>query len=75
MPYQCLECGNKSSKKFPGGKCPACDSFRVKTIGKPEKKSVVRQKESKTKVEIFLMVLLWGLLAYGVWDRYLKDLF
>ena len=75
MPYQCMECGNKSSKKFPGGKCPACDSFRVKTVGKPEKKSSAQQKEEKTKVEIFLMLLLWGFFAYGVWDRYVKELF
>lgn len=75
MPYKCLDCGNQSSQKFPSGKCPACDSFRVKTIGKSKKVTIVSKKPSKTKIEILTLLLLWGGLAYGVWDRYLKELF
>lgn len=67
--FICRDCGNKSSKKFPGGKCPACDSYNVKsTSGTRE---AIREKEPRTLVELVIMCVVWGLLAYGVWDRYL----
>ena len=30
------------------------------------------EKEPKTLIELVILALLWGLLAYGVWDKYLK---
>lgn len=71
MAYQCLDCGNRSSRKFPGGKCPACASYNVQS--RADKFSYTPEKPRKTLLEIVLLILLWGALAYGVWDRYLQD--
>jgi len=76
MAYKCTECGNRSSKRFPGGKCPACDSFKVVSIGasgassSPE--TVVKPKASKEKIA--LMLVFWALFLYGLWDNYLQNM-
>lgn len=68
MAYRCLECGNRASKKFPGGRCPACDSYNIKSsVGVV---SHEREKPKKTLFEIIVMSLLWGLFLWGIWDRY-----
>ena len=72
MAYLCNDCGNKSSRKFPGGKCPACDSFNIKSTAPTSTRQAIREKEPKTLLEIVLLCLLWGALAYGAWDRYLR---
>lgn len=68
MAYRCLDCSNQSSRKFPGGRCPACDSYNIKSentlVGHD------REKPKKTLFEIGVMSLLWGLLLLGIWDRY-----
>jgi predicted ATP-dependent serine protease len=71
MDYICLDCSYRAKTKFPGGKCPACDSFNIRSANqiKPEK---TRQEERKTLVEYFILILFWGVLLWGVWDRYLK---
>ena len=71
MAFICNDCGNKSTKKFPQGKCPACDSFNIKTTHKTTQQAI-KEKEPKTLIELVILALLWGLLAYGVWDKYLK---
>lgn len=71
MAYLCNDCGNKSSKKFPQGKCPACDSFNIKSTHTGTRQAI-REKEPKTLLELVLMVLLWGLLIYGAWDKYVR---
>lgn len=68
--FICRDCGNKSSKKFPGGKCPGCDSFNIKNTNSTSE--AIREKEPKTLVEIVIMCLVWAFLAYGVWDKYLS---
>lgn len=67
--YTCLDCGNKSSKNFPSGKCPGCGSFNIKSP-----KSLIKKEnpKTKTKKEIILMTLLWGYIAYETWRRYLS---
>ena len=71
MAFICNDCGNKSTKKFPQGKCPACDSFNIKTTHKTTQQAI-KEKEPKTLIELVILALLWGLLAYGAWDKYLK---
>lgn len=71
MAFICNDCGNKSTKKFPAGKCPACDSFNIKST-QISTKQAIKEKEPKTLIELVIMALLWGLLAYGVWDKYIK---
>lgn len=71
MAYICNDCGNKSSQKFPGGKCPACDSFNIKST-QTSTRQAINDKEPKTMFELLIMFLLWGALAYGFWDRYLR---
>jgi hypothetical protein len=67
MSYRCLDCSYTRKGKFPGGKCPACDSWN---ISRPKTESFGIPKDKKTKMEIFILVLFWGFLIFGVWDRY-----
>ena len=71
MAVKCLDCGAQHLRVSEQGGCLACDSFNVQTANQTEvgKK---KHKEPKTLVEIFIMALVWGLLIYGIWDRYLR---
>ena len=71
MAYICNDCGNKSSKQFPGGKCPACDSFNIKSTQQSTRQAI-KAKEPKTLFELVIMVLLWAVLIYGAWDKFLR---
>ncbi len=68
MAYRCLDCSNQSSKKFPAGRCPACDSYNIKS----DHRGLLYEKEKpkKTMAEIFIMAVLWALLIAGIVDRY-----
>lgn len=70
MAYRCLDCSNRSSKKFPAGRCPACSSYNIKSDHMPL--GYEKEKPKKTVFEIALMGLLWGLLVFGIWDRYFR---
>lgn len=70
MAFICKDCGNKSSTKFPGGKCPACESFNIRNTSST--KEAIREKEPKTLIEIVILAMVWILFAYGAWDRYLR---
>ncbi|PTQ87919.1 hypothetical protein [Agitococcus lubricus] len=72
MAYLCRDCGNRSTKQFPQGKCPACDSFNILSTHKSTQQAI-REREPKTLFEILVLTILWGLLAYGVWERYVKE--
>jgi predicted ATP-dependent serine protease len=69
MAYQCLDCSNQSSKKFPAGRCPACNSYNIKS----DRQGMVYEKDKpkKTLAEILIMSVLWGALLLGVIDRYI----
>ena len=71
MAYICQACSYRAKTKFPGGKCPACDSFNIKS-DREAKSDATRQQERKTFVEYFILVLFWAVLIWGIWDRYLK---
>lgn len=71
MAYICNDCGNKSTRKFPGGKCPGCDSFNIKSTHITTRQAI-KDKEPKTLMEIVLLCLLWGVLGYGAWDKYFR---
>lgn len=71
MAFVCNDCGNKSTQKFLNGKCPACGSFNIKSTHKTTKQAI-KEKEPKTLIEIVILILLWGLIGYGVWDKYLR---
>lgn len=68
MAFQCQVCKHKYSKGSPTGACPACDSFDIKCL-RPV--ATQKQKDRKTKTEIVIMVSLWSLLLYGIYDRFL----
>lgn len=72
MPYLCKDCGNKSSQKFPQGKCPACGSFNIKTPPKSTRQAI-KEKEPKTLIEIAIMCILWAVLGYGFWQNFVKE--
>ncbi len=72
MAFICNDCGNKSTQKFLNGKCPACGSFNIKSTHKTTKQAI-KEKEPKTLIEIVILILLWGLIGYGVWDKYLRS--
>ncbi|MBK8327628.1 MAG: hypothetical protein IPL02_11770 [Moraxellaceae bacterium] len=71
MAFVCNDCGNKSTQKFLQGKCPACGSFSIKSTHKTTKQAI-KEKEPKTLIEIVILILLWGLIGYGTWDKYLR---
>ncbi|MCB1659613.1 MAG: hypothetical protein KDI39_15450 [Pseudomonadales bacterium] len=72
MPYLCKDCGNKSSQKFPQGKCPACGSFNIKTPPKSTRQAI-KEKEPKTLIEIVILCILWAVLGYGFWNKFIKE--
>ena len=75
MKYQCQSCGQKSNQVNSQGGCIACDSFNMKRINSTSSTQSAEEKESKTKLEITIMLALWSLLLYGVWDKYLSQWF
>lgn len=71
MAYVCLDCSHRSKAKFTGGKCPACDSFNIQAERKAPSGNA-RQQKRKTLAEYFTLILFWGFLLWGIWDRYLS---
>ena len=71
MAYICLDCSYRAKAKFPGGKCPACDSFNIQAESKMPA-GATQQQERKTLAEYCTLILFWGFLLWGIWDRYLK---
>lgn len=70
MAYICNDCGNRDTRKFPGGRCPGCDSFNIRsTHGGMQD---IKEREPRTMFELSILALLWGLLAYGAWDHFLR---
>lgn len=72
MAYKCLDCGNATRARFEQGKCPACDSFNVQRTDADAQQKIKYRKSKKGPFQIFLLILFWSLLAYGVWERYLQ---
>ena len=71
MSYTCKDCSHTSSKKFPNGKCPACDSYNISSTNKLAEPTT-KERKPKTMVEMVILVLLWGLIAYGAWNEYYR---
>ena len=71
MAYICNDCSNQSTKRFPNGKCPACDSYNISSTNKLAASTKIDRKP-KTLIEIIILVLLWGLIAYGAWNKYYR---
>ncbi len=62
MGWRCLDCGNKGSKKFHAGRCPACDSFNIRGKSSTVKDSGSRS-ERRKKIDIAVLVVCWSSLA------------
>ena len=71
MAYICNDCSNQSTKRFLNGKCPACDSYNISSTNKFTVTST-QERKPKTLIEIVILVLLWGLIAYGGWSKYYR---
>ncbi len=69
MVYICNDCSNQSTKRFPNGKCPACDSYNISSTDKPTLSTAPKRKPKKL-IEIVILILLWGLIFYGAWNKY-----
>lgn len=71
--YQCGACGHKFTKASSSGACPACASPLVRVLkgARAEPQEARKEKPTKTKIEIFTMTILWALLIYGVYDKYI----
>lgn len=50
MAFISNDSGNKSTTKFPQDKCPACDSFNIKTTHKSTKQAI-KEQQPKTLIE------------------------
>ena len=74
MSYRCIDCSYKAKKRFPGGACPACGSFKIKS-NSLEKVSWEPEKRRRTFLETVLMLQLWGIIIYGAYDKFLKSFF
>jgi len=70
MAFSCKDCSYTSKKKFPGGKCPACDSFNVSASHKSNAETDARPK--RTLMQVCVMIIVWLAFAYAVWDSYFK---
>jgi hypothetical protein len=71
MAYICNDCSNRSTKRFPNGKCPACDSYNIRSTDKFTL-TTTQERKPKTLFEIVILILLWGLIAYGGWSKYYR---
>lgn len=71
MPYRCTACSHTMRKASPHGTCPACGSAQLRVI--KSQQQVTPEKSRKTKIEIAIMVLLWGLLIYGIYDKFIAS--
>jgi len=71
MAYSCQDCSYRAKAKFPDGKCPACGSFNIKSE-REAKSDKTQQQERKTLAEYIILILFWGVLIWGIWDRYIK---
>lgn len=72
MAWKCLDCGNKSSRQFPGGRCPACDSFNVEGVGK-KKNAEPERSERRKKIDVAVLILCWGSLAVLLLNKLLSN--
>jgi predicted ATP-dependent serine protease len=72
MPIRCLDCGSQHSKASAEGRCIACDSYNLHRVTNSEITKNPRERAPKTLIEIVIMALVWGLLIFGIWDRYIK---
>jgi hypothetical protein len=66
----CNDCGNHSTTKFPGGKCPACNSYNIKNTHSTQE--AIPEKEPRSPVKIVILCIVWALFFYGAWDRYIR---
>ena len=69
--YKCKACGYKGNKTNEQGGCIACDSFELVTLGNTTA-AKIREREPKTMVEIFILIMVWGFLIYGLWDKFIR---
>lgn len=67
--YQCKAC-NFKGKLFPNGACPGCDSRNISRITNTTDNTDVAKKSTlKSKL---ILVGVWGLFAYAVYDLFQK---
>lgn len=69
MSYRCSACGHKMPKAAAHGGCAACGSTAVRRVNN----KAPRPSKSKERngIEIAIMILLWSLLIYGVYDKFI----
>jgi len=65
MAYQCNDCSFTHKGKFPGGKCPACDSFNVRSDQKTNKPT---DKQHKSW-HLIALAALWAYLLFLVFQK------
>jgi len=70
MSYRCKDCGNSSTKKFPGGRCPACDSFNV--TGRQSNRNKDDGPKHTSLFKKATAILLWSFFAWGIWFEYFR---
>jgi predicted ATP-dependent serine protease len=66
MAFHCHDCGNRSAKKFPQGRCPACSSYNVQSDSALALE--LRERPGKTARDVILLMLLLVCLGFGVAD-------
>lgn len=66
MTYQCNDCSYTHPGVFPGGKCPACDSFNISTR-KTATDAASPQQTGRWRLAILLA--LWGVLLTLLYQK------
>lgn len=70
MAWMCLDCGNKSTRKFSAGRCPACDSFNI-SGGSSALKDTKTRSVRRKKIDLTILFLCWGSLAWLLLNKLL----
>lgn len=58
--YRCQDCTYKSASKsrFPGGRCPACGSFNIKST--EANRGEEKEEDASRQRQLVILVALWG---------------
>ena len=64
MAQYCTECGYKSETRINSVKCPACDSYAIKTTKTGQEET--EQGSLQRQARLVCLITLWGYLIYEI---------
>jgi hypothetical protein len=67
MAQYCSVCGYRSETRIHSVKCPACDSYAIKSTEVDTEKP--EQSPHQRQLRLVLLIALWGYLIYEIYVR------